>query len=199
MGLNNWLEEGKFPIGSQPYSLNPLGSWYWNLGPTWRTHIGGPVFLDAGITSAWNVYRFDDHRTRINTSNGVEFETDTVNTGARKSKFANWFIQAKLVPMFAFGSNHRRGWRLWNNIDKGFRIGAGVYGGYRIWSRTKYVYNDAKTKQTANYLLNNVRYGIRGQMGFRGVDLFIEYDLSQVFQENQGAPELNRIQFGVTF
>ena len=100
--------------------------------------------------------------------------------------------------MFAFGSNHRRGWRLWNNIDKGFRIGAGVYGGYRIWSRTKYVLNDGKAKHTSNYLLNNVRYGIRGQLGFRGIDLFVEYDLSKVFQENQGAPQLSRIQFGVT-
>ena len=200
VGLNNWLEDGKFPVGSQPYALNPIGSWYWNLGPTWRTHIGGPVFLDAGITSAWNVYRFDDASTRIQADeNGVVFFSDTTSTGQRKSKFANWFIQAKLVPMFAFGSNHRRGWRLWNNIDKGFRIGAGVYGGYRIWSRTKYKYNDRKDKRTSNYLLNNVRYGVRGQLGFRGVDLFIEYDLSQVFQENQGAPELNRIQFGVTF
>ena len=101
--------------------------------------------------------------------------------------------------MFAFGSNHRRGWRLWNNIDKGIRLGAGVYGGYRIWSRTKYVFNDGKAKSTGNYQLNNLRYGIRGQLGFSGIDLFVEYDLSQVFQENRGAPELNRIQFGVTF
>jgi hypothetical protein len=161
--------------------------------------VAGPIFLDMGITSAWNVYRFDDHQTRLNVENGVVFETDTANSGAKKSKFANWFIQAKFVPMFAFGSNHRRGWRLWNNIDKGFRIGAGLYGGYRIWSRTKFKTDAGKTKNTANYLLNNVRYGVRGQLGFRGVDLFIEYDLSEVFQENQGAPNLNRIQFGVTF
>ena len=104
--------------------------------------------------------------------------------------------------MLAFGSNHRRGWRLWNNIDKGFRIGAGVYGGYRIWSRTKYVYNDGgkkKDKNTSNLLLSDLRYGVRGQLGFRGVDFFIEYDLNEMFQENQGAPNLNRIQFGITF
>ena len=199
IGLNNWLEDGKFPIGSEPYALNPLGSWYWNLGPTWRTQVAGPFFLDMGLSSSWNVYRFDDHRTRINTENGVVFERDTLASGPRKSKFANWFIQAKFIPMFAIGSNHRSGWRLWNNIDKGFRIGAGVYGGYRIWSRTKYKDNGGKVKNTANYLLNNVKYGVRGQIGFRGVDFFIEYDLSRVFQENQGAPNLNRLQFGVTF
>jgi hypothetical protein len=203
VGLSNWVEDGKFPVGTQPYALNPLGSWYWNLGPTYRTHLFGPVFLDAGITFANNTYRFDDARTRLITdTNGVRFELDNNGYSYKKSKLSTWYLTGKLVPMLAFGSNHRRGWRLWNNIDKGFRIGAGVYGGYRIWSRTKYVYNDGgkkKDKNTSNLLLSDLRYGIRGQLGFRGVDFFIEYDLNEMFQENQGAPNLNRIQFGVTF
>lgn len=203
VGLNNYVEDGKFPVGTQPYSLNPLGSWYWNLGPTYRTHIAGPLFLDMGITFALNVYRFDNARTRlVADENGVDFFFDQSNISHRKSKLSTWHIQGKLVPMFAFGSNNRRGWRLWNNVDKGFRIGAGVYGGYRIWSRTKYVYDNGgknKDKNTSNHLLANTRYGVRAQLGFKGVDFFAEYDLSQMFQENQGAPELNRIQFGITF
>jgi hypothetical protein len=203
VGLNNYLENGKFPAGNENHALLPIGSWYWNLGPTYRTHLFGPVFLDMGLSVALNVYRFDDARTRlIADDTGVSFILDTSNVSFKKSKLATWHIQGKLVPMFAFGSNHRKGWRLWNNIDKGFRIGAGMYGGYRIWSRTKYVFDDGgkrKDKNTASHLLSNVRYGVRGQIGFRGVDLFVEYDLNEMFQENQGAPPLNRIQFGVTF
>ncbi|RLD21736.1 MAG: hypothetical protein DRI71_08485 [Bacteroidetes bacterium] len=200
VGLNNYLEDGKFPVGSKPYSLMPLGSWYWNLGPSYKVHLFGPVFVDMAITAALNVYRFDDARSRFSADeNGVNFYLDSANVSYKKSKLSTWHLQGKIVPMFAFGSNHRRGWRLWNNIDKGFRIGAGVYGGYRIWSRTKYKYDDNKDKNTSNHLLNNVRYGVRGQVGFRGIDLFVEYDLSEMFQENQGAPQLNRIQFGVTF
>jgi len=203
IGLNNYLENEKFPEGNQPYALNPIGSWYWNLGPTVKVHVLGPVFLDMGITTALNVYRFDNPRTRlIADTNGVMFVLDSANVSHLKSKLSTWHIQGKIIPMFAFGSNHRRGWRLWNNIDKGFRIGAGVYGGYRIWSRTKYIFDSdgtRKDKNTAGHLLSNVRYGLRGQIGYRGVDLFIEYDLSEMFQDNQGAPQLNRIQFGVSF
>ena len=200
VGLNNYLENDKFPAGNLPYALNPLGSWYWNLGPSYKVHLFGPVFVDMALTAALNVYRFDDAKTRLSADvNGVNFYLDNSNVSHKKSKLSTWHIQGKVVPMFAFGSNHRRGWRLWNNIDKGFRLGAGVYGGYRIWSRTKYKYDDNKDKDSSSQLINNVRYGLRGQLGFRGVDLFVEYDLSEMFQENQGAPELNRIQFGVTF
>lgn len=203
VGLNNYLEDDQFPDGNQPYALNPIGSWYWNAGPTFKVHLFGPAFLDMGITAALNVYRFDDPRTRlIADTNGVMFVLDTTNVSHLKSKLSTWHLQGKIIPMFAFGSNHRKGWRLWNNIDKGFRIGAGVYGGYRIWSRTKYIYDSdgtRKDKNTAGHLLSNVRYGLRGQIGYRGVDLFFEYDLSEMFQENQGAPVLNRIQFGVSF
>lgn len=203
VGLNNYLENGSFPAGNLPYALHPLGSWYWNLGPAYRSHLFGPVFVDMGLSAALNVLRFDNPRTRlIADDTGVQFVLDNNNYNYKKSKLSTWHLQAKVVPMLAFGSNHRRGWRLWNNIDKGFRIGAGMYGGYRIWSRTKYVYDDngnkQKDKKTANHLLSNVRYGIRGQVGFKGVDLFVEYDLNEMFQENQGAPALNRIQFGIT-
>ena len=204
VGLDNYLEKGKFPAGNQPYALNPIGSWYWNLGPTYKTHLFGPVFIDMGVTFGLNVYRFDNPRTRlIADDTGVTFVLDSTNVSHRKSKLSTWHIQAKAVPMLAFGSNRRRGWRMWNNIDKGFRIGAGPYVGYRIWSRTKYVYDEnggkRKDKKTASHLLSNVRYGIRGQIGIGGVDFFVEYDLNEMFQENQGAPELQRIQFGITF
>ena len=205
VGLDNYIEDGKFPVGSEPHALNPIGSWYWNLGPTFKTHLFGPVFIDMGITFALNVHRYDNPRTRlIADENGVSFVLDTSNVSHRKSKLSTWHIQGKLVPMLAFGSNHRRSWRMWNTIDKGFRIGAGPYVGYRIWSRTKYIYDDEnggkrKDKKTASHLLANVRYGIRGQVGIGGLDLFIEYDLNEMFQENQGAPQLNRIQFGITF
>ena len=204
VGLDNYLEKGKFPAGNEPYALNPLGSWYWNLGPSYKTHLFGPVFLDMAVTFALNVHRYDDPRTRlIADDTGVNFVLDANNVSHRKSKLSTWHIQTKLVPMLAFGSNRRKGWRMWNEIDKGFRIGAGPYVGYRIWSRTKYVYDEngdkKKDKNKSSHLLSNVRYGIRSQIGFRGIDLFFEYDLNEMFQENQGAPPLQRIQFGITF
>ncbi len=204
MGLNNYLEDGKFPNGNELHALNPLGSWYWTFGPTYRTHITGPLFIDLGINAAMNIYRFENPKTRLNkTPTGVEFTEDTNVVAHLKSKLTTWHIQAKAIPMVAFGSNNRKGWRLWNQIDKGVRFGVGPYAGYRIWSRTKYTFDEngdkKKDKNESNFLLNDIRYGVRGQFGFKGVDFFVEYDLSKMYQENVGAPVLQRMQFGITF
>lgn len=204
VALDNYLEEGSFPSGNALHALNPIGSWYWQFGPTFRTHIAGAFFIDLGFTAASNVYRFDNPRTRLEkTATGVEFREDTSNVAHLKSKLATWHLQVKAIPMFAFGSNNRHGWRLWNNIDKGVRFGVGPYAGYRIWSRTKYIYEDGggkkKDKNNSNFLLNNIRYGLRGQFGFKGVDFFVEYDMNEMFQADSGAPALQRMQFGITF
>ncbi len=203
IGLDNYLENGTFPSGNAEYALNPIGSWYWAFGPTFRTHLLGAFFIDLGMNAALNVYRFDDPRTRLNkTATGVEFAFDNSNVAFEKSKLTTWHIQAKAVPMVVLGSEKRNSWRLWNNVDKGVRFGIGPYAGYRIWSRTKYIYRDngdkKKDKNVENFLLNDIRYGVRGQFGVRSFDFFIEYDLSEMYQDDSGAPVLQRIQFGIT-
>lgn len=203
VGLNNYLEDGKFPNGNELYAVNPIGSWYWTFGPTYRTHIVGAFFIDLGMNAALNVYHFENPKTRLNkTPTGVEFTEDAAVVTHRKSKLSTWYIQAKAIPMIAFSKKNKSKWRLWNNIDKGIRFGVGPYAGYRIWSRTKYIYDvdgdKKKEKNTGNFLLNDVRYGIRGQFGFKGIDFFVEYDLNDMFQDSSGAPVLQRIQFGIT-
>ena len=204
VGLDNFLENDKFPNGNALHALNPIGSWYWNLGPTYRTHLIGPLFIDLGMNAALNIHRFENAKTRlIKTPTSLAFIEDASNVTFLESKLATWHIQAKAIPMIAFGGKKRDGWRLWNNIDKGVRFGVGPYAGYRIWSRSKYIYEEngdkKKDKVNSNYLLNNVRYGVRGQFGFKEVDFFVEYDLNEMFQDNSGAPALQRIQFGITF
>ena len=203
IGLNNYLENGKTPDGGALHRLSPGASWYWGLDPTMRSHIAGAFFIEWGVGLDFNVYRYQDNRTRIVADDtGVMFYKDTREISAKKSKLSTMYLQGKIVPMFALGSNKHRGHRLWNNIDKGFRIGAGVYGGYRLWSRTKVKYTEngskRKDRSTSNYYINDLRYGIRGQIGIGGFDVFFMYDLNKMFQENSGGPVLSRYQFGIT-
>ena len=53
-----------------------------------------------------------------------------------------------------------------------------------------------KDKDKDGFYLNNFRYGVRGQIGFRGIDIFFNYDLNELFADNRG-PELNAFSFGV--
>ena len=43
-----------------------------------------------------------------------------------------------------------------------------------------------------------MRYGLRAQIGFNDIDLFINYDMNELFAAGKG-PQLNAFSFGVTF
>ena len=82
-----------------------------------------------------------------------------------------------------------------------FRIGIGPYVGYRIDSYSKNVIEvdgeKHKDRNHENFYLDNFRYGLRLQIGFRDTDLFFNYDLNELFTAGKG-PKLNAFSFGIT-
>ncbi|MFN8887027.1 MAG: hypothetical protein ACK5WF_06180, partial [Cyclobacteriaceae bacterium] len=68
-------------------------------------------------------------------------------------------------------------------------------------SYTKQVYevdgDDKVERHHDPYFLNNIRYGIRAQFGFRGTDFFFNYDMNDLFVAGKG-PQLNAFSFGIT-
>jgi len=203
IGTNNYLENGKFPDeNNAPYAVRPWGSWYLGLNTTYKTNIAGPFFIEWGGGIDWYNFKLEDNLVRIIKSNtGVLFQQDTLpNVSGRKSKLTVSYLYLKAVPMLDFSYNNRRS-RLWNRHGDGFRIGVGGYTAFRISSHTKFVFKQdgskERDKDRNNFFINNFRYGLRGQIGFRGVDLFINYDVSELFS-NGSSPELNAFTFGFT-
>jgi len=203
IGTNNYLENGKFPDeNNAPYAVRPWGSWYLGLNTTYKTNIAGPLFIEWGGGIDWYNFKLEDNLVRIIKSNtGVLFQQDTLpNVSGRKSKLTVSYLYLKAVPMLDFSYNNRKS-RLWNYHGDGFRIGVGGYTAFRISSHTKFVFkqdgNNERDKDRNNFFINNFRYGLRGQIGFRGVDLFINYDVSELFS-NGSSPELNAFTFGFT-
>ena len=117
-------------------------------------------------------------------------------------------MNVSLVPLFDFAQGIRKvtvrqtgNVKLIKSKNRGFRIGIGGYLGYRMYGRSKYVYKEGnkfrnKEKEKGNFYLSNVRYGLRGRVGWKGMDLFVNYDLNQVFTSGNG-PELNAFSFGI--
>jgi hypothetical protein len=204
-GMNNWLEKGSFPdANNEPYSVKPWGSWYVALGGVNHTNITGALSLDWGGNISWYNWKLEDTSVRIEkTDAGTTFTPDPTISSPKKSKLSATYINAMLVPMIDFSHKRNvksgRRWSSGKYSRKGFRIGAGMYAGYRVDSWTKMVYkeNDSKQKDKykGNYYLNNFRYGVRTQMGYKGMDFFFNYDLNTVFATGKG-PELNAISFG---
>lgn len=205
IGTNNYLQSGNFVDGSNsPYTVRPWGSWYVGLNTIQRTRLAKKLFLEWGAGVSWYNFKFQNDNLRvIKTPDEVSFVEDSRGFNAVKSKLTASYINASFVPVLDFGGNRRKpslvdGYNGANSL----RVGAGVYAGYRIGSYTKFVYDDGGDNRSDrdhdNYYLNNLRYGVRVQVGFDDVDFFFNYDLNDLFITNRG-PQLNAFSFGVTF
>ncbi len=202
-GTNNFLaRENQFPDGSELYAVRPWGSWYLGVNSVQRTRLARNVFVEWGLGVSWYTFKFQQDNILIQKDElGVEFLADTREVDFIKSKLSATFINASLIPVLDFG-DHSRKRRMWDGHGSEFRIGFGPYVGYRIASRSKLVYKeDGKRESEKNrdsFYLNNLRYGFRLQLGLRSTDLFLIYDMNELFAKNKG-PELNAISFGIIF
>lgn len=211
LGMNNYLDSrNEFPgNNNEQYTVRPWGSWFAGINSNFRTRIAGPVALQWGGGISWYNFKFEDHRTRLLKSpEELQFVRDaSADINAHKSKLTATYLNLNLVPMLDFRYRTRRvrdddgQTRVVRNYKSdAFRIGLGGYAGYRISSYAKYKYDDGTTRKDRDhnsFYMNNLRYGVRLQLGFKGVDLFANYDLNNLFSANR-APELNAISFGIT-
>lgn len=203
LGTNNYLADGKFPeADNQLYAVRPWGSWYFGLASVQRTRLGNKFFLEWGLGASWYNFKFEQDNVIIQkTDEGVVFVEDPRDIEFKKSKLSASFITASLVPVIDFGGNSDKS-RVWDHDSDAFRFGIGPYVGYRISSHSKVVYVEdgdrEKDKEKDNFYLNNFRYGVRLQIGYRSTDLFFNYDLNTLFATDKG-PKLNAFSFGVTF
>jgi hypothetical protein len=202
-GMNNWLQNGRYPNETNAlYTVKNWGSWYIALANTNRLHVKGSFYLDFGANISWYNFKFQNARTRLDKGpEEVVFWEDLEVSGPIKSKLTISYINATLVPVFSFGrTGRKRDLFNWDYYDKGFRIGIGGYVGYRLWSFTKYTWRETGTKNKnhdrGDFFLNNFRYGARFIMGFRVFDIFVNYDLNDIFIEDRG-PQLNGLSFGI--
>ncbi len=192
LGLNNYLEDGKLPSSSELYSLNPIASWYGGVNFDNITRLFSVVYLDWGIGGSVQEYAFENTRTRIiQTDDSIEF-VEATDIKGRKSKIKMWHLNAHIVPTIAFG-----------RYDS-FRVGFGMYGGYRLSSSVIYKYDDAngnkqKEKNKGNWNINQFRYGYRATLGWNFFDLFFNYELTELFEDDVEAPRLNPVTFGIIF
>jgi len=202
-GMNNYLAEGKFPDETNDlYAVKPWGSWYVGINVIQRTRMARTFFLEWGGGVSWYNFKFQNTNTLMTKDdNSVSFVEDPRDLEFKKSKLTACYLNLSLVPVLDFGSNNRKAMFFDSHHSEGVRIGLGPYVGYRIDSYSKQVYKEDGDKEKDHnhdsFYLDNIRYGLRFQFGFKDVDLFFNYDMNNLFVENKG-PKLNAFSFGIT-
>lgn len=204
IGMNNYLSDGKFPDNNDElYSVRPWGSWYFGINSIQHTRVGGKFFLEWGLGIHWYSFKYErDNIVMAKTEDGVIFSEDVQDVEYIKSKLSASYINASLIPVLDFGGRGKKV-RFWDSYGSNFRIGIGPYVAYRIDSHSKLVYSDdnkEKDKNNSNFYLNNFRYGLRLQLGIRSTDIFVNYDLSELYSTDKPLnPKLNAFSFGLIF
>lgn len=192
LGLNTLLTENQLSAyPSSKYDLKPLGSRYLGVSigqrPTLIRGKNARLSIQYGLDLSWNNFMFENKVTVNKGINQVQFSD--IQAEVQKSKLTICSIQLPVMPRLSFYNTSGK---------KVFHIGVGAYAGYRIDSYTKIKYaNSDKDWEHSSFYLNNLRYGLIGNLGILKTNLFIKYDLNPVFQEAKG-PDIRTLSFGIS-
>ncbi|MBD1396144.1 PorT family protein [Pontibacter sp. JH31] len=189
LGINSFVNTDN----SQVPDLKPLGSRYVGLNWHLNSQIGGrksPFYLVSGLEFAFNNYMFDKNYLIEEDVNEVTFFRRELETSYDKSKLTHSSVNVPLMPMLKFKRQ---------NGKEGFKIGAGPFAGYRLGAHSKLKFEDGgktqKEKVRSSYNLSDFQYGLTGVIGYGNLDLFVKYNMNDLFKDNRG-PDANVISFG---
>lgn len=194
LGLNTYGSNEPGVYNKEDYDLRPFGSRFVSLGYITSAKIASgkkaSFHLDLGVDFSWYNLMYDGNNTIVKGAERVEFNPiieDSKEVEMKKSKLVVPNVNLSLMPTVSFRNSFVS------------YISAGVYGGYRLgsYSKTQREGTKDKDRERMNYYLNDFRYGIGAELGFRNfVDLFVNYDLNTLHEENRG-PKINMISFGI--
>jgi hypothetical protein len=195
-GLNTYgANEATAGYNKSDYDLKPFGSRFISLGYIASTTLArgenARFHLDFGVDFSWYNLMFDGNNTISKNDDRVEFPLVTDDAGKevemKKSKLVVPYVNLSFMPTISFPHSFIS------------YLSAGVYGGYRIGSYTKLRREGSKDKDHVrkNFYLEEMRYGLAAEMGIRNFpDLFVNYDLNNLYLANRG-PSVRMLSFGV--
>ena len=197
LGLNSFTNTGSIaaPYSSKDFELSPLGSRYigfgWTRSGTISKGTNTAFKISYGLELSWYNFMLENNAFFVKGNDNIGF-SDYQNAGKQvalsRNKLTIANINLPVMPYIAFKKGSIITY-----------IAAGGYVGYRLDSYTKTKEDDGGKKQWnhSSFFLNNVRYGLAFELGLKNFpDLFINYDLSNLFQDGRG-PKVGGLSFGV--
>lgn len=201
LGLNTYGSNTPMMTSANPSGenampdLKPWGSRYISLGYVASTTVAtgqkARLHLDFGIDFSWYNLMFQDNLKIEKSTDMIDFKQplDAQNNpiDLKKSKLTVPYVNLSFMPTLSFRKSFIS------------HVSAGVYGGYRLGSYSKTVEKESKDKKfdRTNFFVNDFRYGLGFELGIRRFpDLFVNYDLNNLYETNRG-PAVKMLSFGI--
>ncbi|MRT92301.1 outer membrane beta-barrel protein [Ancylomarina sp. 16SWW S1-10-2] len=153
-----------------------------------KTNMG----LVTGLGLEWNNYRFDEDITLTEGDDGMIYP-DPINSdwSVKKSKLTSLYLTVPLLIEYQIPLKNKHE----------IHMAAGFVGGLRLGTHTKVKYkkngNSHKDKDRDDYNLRAFRYSAQARIGYRAINLFATYGMTDLFRKNKG-PELTPYTIGLT-
>jgi len=170
------------PVKSGSYSLNFME---FNI-PLHKKYFG----LVTGVGFEWKSYTLETNGYLIYNEQGNTDFQEVDYTISRNKFNVNSFTFPLLaeiqIPM--------------GKKDKRISLSGGVIGSIRVSSSTSQQWEEGKTdnyfRQEADYNLSTFKYAYTARIGYRGFQVFANYEVMPLFEEGKG-PEVYPISFGI--
>lgn len=139
----------------------------------------GNLNLKTAITIDWSNYYYANDITLIEGPEGLQFDTTGVDFS--KNKLTARYAQ---IPLMLNFDSRSKGC----DDDKGgISFSIGGYAGILWKAWTKQVSEEeGKVKLDGRYNLNRFKYGLMARLDLRWFDIYVQYNLSEVFEEEKG-------------
>ncbi|MFK7972183.1 MAG: porin family protein [Bacteroidia bacterium] len=149
-----------------------------HLLPTQLNIIGEAVSIKTALTIDWNNYYFEDDITLVPRQDQLTILGPTADDSPfNKNKLTTRYFQIPL--MLHFDTKPK--------ADKGFSFSLGAYGGILWGAHTKQHNEDRELiKIRDDFNLNPWRYGLMARMDLRWLDIYVQYNLSEMFAKGEG-------------
>lgn len=148
--------------------------------------------LGYGLEFDWYNFQFDHSRVIQKSAAGQTMFQPIISKGQEvdleKNKLAISYLTLPLMSQLVF-----------RKVSAIQMISIGGYASYRLtsWSKTIEDKSGDRNKESSNFNLNQIRYGLRAEFAIRKFpDLFFNYDLNPMFASGTGL-KMNGFSFGI--
>ncbi len=170
--------------------------WAWNIADWNVKIIKHHLEFTTGFGLAWDNYAFRKAMTLRDDSGFVSYTLDTLGNNIKYS-YNKLRINSIQVPLLlSFNTS--------GNEDKTFRITAGAILGWNYRSRVIQEYTTTKDnfeyerRSKSNFgEVNAFKVMLQGSVGYGAVNLFCNYNITELFEASNQNPKLMPITFGL--
>jgi hypothetical protein len=158
------------------------------------------LHLKYGFSVMYNNLSPTDNRYFV-TAPSDQTNLQVFSNELTESRLKNVYLVAPLHLEFDFSKNKSKNDSNHFKTHKGLRLGIGGYGGLRIKTKQKLVYdqgNDTEQSKTkGDFNSSNFIYGLNTYLGYKETSLYLKYDLNPLFKNN--LVDQNNVSLGVRF